>query len=176
LTKSRSVVLAIAAMILALAGATAAYAAPSSAPSASRGPTVNLAAASKGCAVVHVALHGTRAPSITCSSRAKRPNSSRPDGKVIPDTGPSDCYGTLNVIDSDGTYCFSGSGYLGLNPDLYLVGDIDAQSDSWVRIYYNGGGTYFNMSAGNNEFFLGPGEAFENVKLTQICDDCGYHS
>jgi hypothetical protein len=179
-TKPRPIVLAIITMILALAGATAAYAAPLGARGASAEPTVNLAASSRGCGVVHVALHGTKAPTITCLSRTRPANPAGHTGRanVIPGTSPADCPGANLILYSlSEEVCFTGSGYTGLNPDVYYGYEVTAASNSWLRIYYNGPGTYFNMPGSwQQEWFLGPGSLIENVTITQVCDGCGYHS
>ena len=180
MTKPRPIVLAIITMTLALAGATAAAAAPHRSRSASPGPTVNLTAASKGCAEVLVALHGRKAPTITCLRRTRPPVTA---GRAIYRT-PS----TLNcqdpavnfqVITENGDICFTGSGYVGAGY-TQIVG-LSSEGKSWVRLYYNNVGSFFNVAAGVgvNEWFLGTLGSYggaQNVGMTQLCDACGYHS
>lgn len=178
--RSRPIVLAVSAAILALAGATSALAAEQGARSASPGPTVNLTAVMKRCAVVHVALHGSRAPAITCLRR-RVPSSVRGGGRVIPDTGSVPCNGAenINIQTKNGQVCYSGSGYLGISPKITLVLAVSAESKSWMRLYYNGVGSYFNFpGTGGNQYFGGPDGPLDaqNVAITQVCDSCGYHA
>jgi hypothetical protein len=179
MTKPRSIVLAIITMMLALAGATVAYAVPHGAPSASARPTANLAAISKWCGVIHVALHGTKAPTITCLSRTRPaiPAHHRAGVNAVPTTSQIDCNNSAaNMIvgTSTGSICFTGSGYLGVNPNLNYVEALAAHSNSWARIYVNGPGTYFNIVGTGAIAYLLPPSGFQNIKLTQVCDGCGY--
>lgn len=179
MTKPRPIVLAIIAMILALAGATAVYAVPHATRNASAGPTVSLAVGYKGCAVVHVALHGTGAPTITCLSSTGPANPARHTGSITATLDTSEgCGGGYNLfIDSANypyAYCFSGSGYLGFAITNIL--EMKAGNNSWVRLYFNGAGTFFNLAGGWNEEWFEDGSSAQNVGITQVCDACGYHS
>jgi hypothetical protein len=171
--KPRPIVLAVIAIILALGGATAAYASPRGGRGTTAGPTVSLAAAARGCGVVHIALHGTKSPTITCLSRTRPALPARLTGNTrTPDTSGVACgHGdNLDIWAASAVYCYSGSGYLGLNPDIYNAYAAAAVYKSWVRLYDNGAGSYFNLAPG------GYVEEFQYVKITQVCDDCGYHS
>jgi hypothetical protein len=167
-------------MILALASTTAAYAATRGARNVSAVPAVNLVAAAKGCAVIHVALHGTKPPTITCQHRTWPSIPAGHAGNAIYSTpGEVPCNSgseNLEINTYNRDICWSGSGYLPINPTLAQVAVITANNSSWVRLYYNGAGTFFNAAAGGgNEMFFGPYGAFQNVSVTQICDNCTYH-
>jgi hypothetical protein len=185
MTKPKPIIPALIAVILALAAASAAFVAHQGARSPSAGPTVNLAAAARGCAVVHVVLHGTAAPTITCQSR-REPVLAAHHGagaNAVLDTFEG-CAGLLSPnlwveVNGGYVYCFYGNGYLGLNPTISDVISLTADSASWVRLYYYGAGTYFNMVGNGNdtEWFKDyRGYSTGAVGITQVCDSCGYHS
>jgi hypothetical protein len=179
--KPKPIVLAVVAMIVALAGATAAYAATRGDRTARAIPPVNLVAAARGCAVVHIALHGTRPPTITCLHRTWPARQAGNKGDAIYRTSYAPCNGAENFFINAYTaqYCFTGSGYLPLSPKAVLVLYISAQNKSWVRLYYNSVGSFFNVpGGGGNEYFQGPSgkNDAQNVTLTQVCDACNYHS
>jgi len=173
--RPRSIVLPAISMILVLACATTAYAAPQGARGMSKGPTVNLVAASKGCAVVHIALHGVKAPTITCLRRTRATNLAGRTGNAItpstPGGAPCNVAGvTLQIVTyEEDEFCWTGTGYLGLSPTIPQVAVISAVDQAWVRLYMNGAGTFFNAASGGvNEFFFSPEPDPQNITVSQI--------
>lgn len=173
--RPRSIVLPVISMILALACTTTAYAAPQGARGMSKGPTANLVAASRGCAVVHIALHGIKAPTITCLRRNRPAYPAGHAGNAItpntPGGSPCNVAGvTLQIVTyEEDDFCWTGTGELNLNPTIPQVAVITAVDEAWVRLYMNGAGTYFNAASGGvNEFFFSPEPDPQNITVSQI--------
>jgi hypothetical protein len=188
------VFLAIPAVALSLVGGTAAYAtthdsgagwtATARHPTAGAPETRSLMP--RGCRVAHVALHGSKPPTVTCLSQA---NSSRhlthrlpAPGSKAPATGPVSCgsKGITMVIWADqvSEFCFSGTGYTGAS-----IGDVDdilAGPTSWVRVYFDSVGSFLNIGPNWWDFGLDTVSNGQVVvgafNVTQVCVGCGAHS
>lgn len=127
----------------------------------------DLASLQQNCAVVGVHLHGAL-HTVTCLQPRTASSLSHANARMVPqigtrpNTGFTSCYGSykMSVRDAQGTiYCFGGSGYLGLSPNIIDPVNIsDWGYPEWVRVYDS---TYF---AGH----------FCNLTDYQLLADFGY--
>jgi len=111
------------------------------------------------CDVHLVKLHGHQPPTITCAKQHISYN-----GNASPQIFQDPC-SQINYLSaqintaSSGTYCFSGSGYTGINPNLYNVTKVYGWHCSWgwimtytngrpgTKVYFNDFGSYRGPSA-----------------------------
>jgi hypothetical protein len=82
-----------------------------------------------------------------------------------PCTGTYFVYRTIDGVD----HCWYTQGYVGLGGNIYVLA-IGATAPSWVRMYSNGAGSFWNI-APYTTYQFNPVPT-----ITQICLNCGYHS
>lgn len=103
------------------------------------------------CDVHLVQLHRHQPPTIRCIKKhTNTSNNGKASTKIFRDPCSQIDYLSAQInTASSGTYCFSGSGYTGINPNLYNVTEVFGWHCSlgWIMTYTNGSrGTkvYFN--------------------------------
>ena len=162
--------LAILFAVVASSGSVSATGISSSGSSSS--PGVDLTPWRKTCAVLQVQLNGTAHPFITCAHKqllAKRLQ--RKQGPVQPYTqvDPNCGVSTEMAVTYDSgnsITCFSGTGYLGINPNFMNVVEVETfditVSVGWFR--------WYDSTGGYNCTLLGPITLsfFETLKITQV--------
>lgn len=137
----------------------------------SSSPGVDLASWQKTCAVLQVQLNGTAQPSITCAhqqlltTRLQGKQATVPNTQVDPNCGVSTAM-SVSYNNGNSTTCFSGTGYLGLNPNLMNVNDVNtfdpAFGVGWFRWYDSTGGYNCTLHGPTTLSF------FQVVKITQV--------